>query len=229
MLKISNNLANVRSRIQLACKKCHRNPNEVTLLAVSKKKTSEDIEHAFLAGQRAFGESYLQEALKKQQDLNALAIDWHFIGPIQSNKTRDISTHFNWVHSVDRPKIAQRLNDQRPENLPPLNVFIQVNLDNEASKSGCTLDQLESLAHQMSQLPNLQLRGLMSIPQKQKTKEEQQASFERLAQLQNQLQKTLNINTMNQLSIGMSSDLEAAITAGSTLVRIGTDIFGQRP
>tara|TARA_B100000809_G_scaffold232850_1_gene249086 strand:- start:38 stop:646 length:609 start_codon:yes stop_codon:yes gene_type:complete len=195
-------------------------------LAVSKTKTAADIRAAFAAEQRHFGENYLQEALEKQQQLVGLNIVWHFIGPIQSNKTRALAEHFQWVHSVDRLKIAQRLSKQRLKHLPALNICLQVNLDDEASKSGVILAELPALADAVAKLPNLKLRGLMAIPAPRSDVNAQQQSLERLQQaLQRLNQQGYKLDT---LSMGMSGDLEAAIAAGSTMVRIGTDIFGAR-
>tara|TARA_B110000116_G_C16754361_1_gene545025 strand:+ start:343 stop:951 length:609 start_codon:yes stop_codon:yes gene_type:complete len=195
-------------------------------LAVSKTKTAADIRAAFAAEQRHFGENYLQEALEKQQQLVGLNIVWHFIGPIQSNKTGALAEHFQWVHSVDRLKIARRLSEQRLKHLPALNICLQVNLDNEASKSGVTLAELPALADAVAKLPHLKLRGLMAIPAPRSDVNEQQQSLERLQQALKQLNQ--QGYTLDTLSMGMSGDLEAAIAAGSTMVRIGTDIFGAR-
>ncbi len=226
MHKINDKITQVRARLHSACHQSHRNSNEVTLLAVSKTKTAADIRAAFAAEQRHFGENYLQEALEKQQQLVDLDIVWHFIGPIQSNKTRALAEHFQWVHSVDRLKIARRLSEQRLKHLPALNICLQVNLDNEASKSGVTLAELPELAESVAKLPNIKLRGLMAIPAPRSDVNEQQQSLERLQQALKQLnQQDYKLDT---LSMGMSGDLEAAIAAGSTMVRIGTDIFGAR-
>lgn len=202
------------------------------LLAVSKTKPASDLREAANAGQLAFGENYLQEALEKIEALSDIPdIEWHFIGPIQSNKTRSIAEHFHWTHSVDRLKIAQRLNDQRPNNLPPLNICLQVNVDNEESKSGCRLDELPELAAAIHQLPRLKLRGLMAIPDPGQPEEDLRASFQALANAldklkqQNDLPDTLSLDT---LSMGMSGDLELAIAEGATMVRIGTALFGVR-
>lgn len=226
MHKIADHLTKVRQRIAHACQNCQRSTDDVLLLAVSKTKPSDAIRNAHSNGQNDFGENYLQEALDKQEQLSDLSLNWHFIGPIQSNKTRSISSHFDWVHSVDRLKIAQRLNDQRPDSLPKLNICLQVNLDDEASKSGFVLADLESAAEQITQLPRLELRGLMAIPAKCNGFSAQLKSLQRLQQAFTQLnQKGYKLDT---LSMGMSNDLEAAIAAGSTMVRVGTDIFGAR-
>jgi len=195
----------------------------VGLLAVSKTKPASDLREAFSAGLRDFGENYLQEALGKQTELSDLPLIWHFIGPIQSNKTRAIAENFAWVHSVDRLKIAQRLSEQRPADLPPLNICIQVNVSGEASKSGCTPEDLPALAQAISALPNLRLRGLMAIPEPTEDSDEQNAAFAAVRTLQDQLNLPLDT-----LSMGMSHDLEAAIAQGATWVRIGTALFGAR-
>ena len=226
MHKINDKITQVRARLHSACHRTHRNSNEVTLLAVSKTKSAADIRAAFAAEQRHFGENYLQEALEKQQQLVDLNIVWHFIGPIQSNKTRALAEHFQWVHSVDRLKIAKRLSEQRLKHLPALNICLQVNLDNEASKSGVALAELPELADAVAKLPHLKLRGLMAIPAPRSDVDEQQQSLERLQQALERLnQQGYKLDT---LSMGMSGDLEAAVAAGSTMVRVGTDIFGAR-
>ncbi|MGI9273564.1 MAG: YggS family pyridoxal phosphate-dependent enzyme [Endozoicomonas sp.] len=201
---------------------------QVQLLAVSKTRPAEMIREAYTLGQRHFGENYLQEALTKIQDLAELTdISWHFIGPIQSNKTRDIATHFHWVHSVDRLKIARRLSEQRPDDLPPLNICLQVNISQEESKSGATLEQLPQLVKEVTELPNIKLRGLMVIPAPSDDPDHQRQPFAELAESL----KTLNSEhqlDMDTLSMGMTDDLEAAIAEGSTMVRIGTALFGSR-
>ncbi len=201
----------------------HRDPASVGLLAVSKTQPAAAIRDAFAAGLRDFGENYLQEALDKQAELDDLPLTWHFIGPIQSNKTKAIAEHFDWVHSVDRLKIAQRLSDQRPATLPPLNVCLQVNVSGEASKSGCAPQEVQQLARAITALPRLRLRGLMCIPAPSEDPAEQRAAFARLRQLRDEL--ALDLDT---LSMGMSQDLEAAIAEGATWVRIGTALFGAR-
>jgi pyridoxal phosphate enzyme (YggS family) len=193
------------------------------LLAVSKTKPAAALREAFAAGLRDFGENYLQEALSKQLELADLPLCWHFIGPIQSNKTRAIAEHFAWVHSVDRLKIAQRLSEQRPAELPPLNICIQVNVSGEASKSGCTPADLPALVAAISALPRLKLRGLMAIPEPTADSAEQNAAFATVRILQDSLNLPLDT-----LSMGMSHDLEAAIAQGATWVRIGTALFGAR-
>lgn len=209
-----------------ACHRFHRNSNEVTLLAVSKTKPAADLRTAYLAEQRHFGENYLQEALEKQQQLNDLDIVWHFIGPIQSNKTRPLAEHFDWVHSVDRLKIARRLSEQRPGHLAPLNICLQVNLDSEDTKSGVSLEELPALVESVAILPHLRLRGLMAIPAPRSDFDEQQQSLQRLHTALQQINS--RGHSLDTLSMGMSGDLDAAVAAGSTMVRIGTDIFGAR-
>ena len=223
MSTIANNIAKVAARIREAAQAAARNPDQVHLLAVSKTQPAEAIRQACQAGLHDFGENYLQEALEKQADLADLPLTWHFIGPIQSNKTKAIAEHFDWVHSVDRLKIAQRLSDQRPESLPPLNICLQVNVSGEASKSGCEPQDVPQLAHAIAALPRLRLRGLMAIPEPTDDPTEQRAAFARLRHLQAELQMDLDT-----LSMGMSQDLEAAIAEGATWVRIGTALFGAR-
>ncbi len=223
MSTIAENIAKVGVRIREAAQASQRDCATVGLLAVSKTKPAEVIRQAFAAGTRDFGENYLQEALEKQVELSDLPLTWHFIGPIQSNKTKPIAEHFAWVHSVDRLKIAQRLSDQRPAHLPALNICLQVNVSGEASKSGCNPDELPALAQAVTQLPNLCLRGLMTIPEPTDDPVEQRAAFARLRELQQDL--NLDLDT---LSMGMSHDLEAAIAEGATWVRIGTALFGAR-
>ena len=223
MSTIANNIAKVAARIREAAQAVERDPDAVGLLAVSKTQPAEAIREANAAGLTHFGENYLQEALEKQARLADLALTWHFIGPIQSNKTKAIAAHFDWVHSVDRLKIAQRLSEQRPAELPPLNVCLQVNVSGETSKSGCAPEDVGTLAQAVAALPGLRLRGLMAIPEPSDDRAEQHAAFARLSQLQKQLD--LNLDT---LSMGMSQDLEAAIAEGATWVRIGTALFGAR-
>lgn len=230
MSSIQQNLEHITSQIANAQQKCGRARGSVQLLAVSKTKPVEAILEAAEAGQRAFGENYVQEGCDKVQffadhhpDLN---LEWHFIGPLQSNKTRLIAEHFDWMHTIDRAKIAQRLSEQRPAHLPPLQVLIQVNTSGEASKSGISAQELFPLAELISTLPGLTLRGLMSIPQNVPDYTSQLAAFKQLAALQQQLAE--KFDGIDTLSMGMSGDMEAAIEAGSTIVRIGTAIFGQR-
>lgn len=223
MSTIAENIAKVRERIREAEQACGRPSGSVALLAVSKTKPAADIREAHAAGLDDFGENYLQEALGKQVELADLALTWHFIGPIQSNKTRPIAEHFHWVHSVDRLKVAERLSAQRPAHLPPLNVCLQVNVSAEASKSGCAPEELPALARAVAALPNLKLRGLMAIPEPTEDVAAQRAAFARLRELLTAL--NLGLDT---LSMGMSHDLEAAIAEGATWVRIGTALFGAR-
>ncbi|WLH35341.1 YggS family pyridoxal phosphate-dependent enzyme [Pseudomonas sp. FP2196] len=223
MSTIADNIQLVSSRIQAATAAAGRTANSVQLLAVSKTKPAEALREAHAAGLRDFGENYLQEALGKQLELADLPLIWHFIGPIQSNKTRAIAEHFDWVHSVDRLKIAQRLSEQRPADLPPLNICIQVNVSGEASKSGCTPADLPALAEAINALPRLKLRGLMAIPEPTEDRAEQDAAFAAVQRLQDSLNLPLDT-----LSMGMSHDLESAIAQGATWVRIGTALFGAR-
>ncbi|MBV4531854.1 YggS family pyridoxal phosphate-dependent enzyme [Pseudomonas farsensis] len=223
MSTLADNISAINARIHAAAMASGRDPAAVQLLAVSKTKPAAAIREAYTSGLADFGENYLQEALTKQQELSDLPLIWHFIGPIQSNKTKAIAEHFDWVHSVDRLKIAQRLSEQRPAGLPALNVCLQVNVSGEASKSGCAPADLPALAAAVSALPGLRLRGLMAIPEPTEVRAEQEAAFATLAQLQAQL--GLGLDT---LSMGMSHDLEAAIAQGATWVRIGTALFGAR-
>lgn len=223
MSTIAKNIAKVATRIREAAQAAGRDPETVGLLAVSKTQPVEAIREAHSTGLSDFGENYLQEALEKQTGLADLTLTWHFIGPIQSNKTRAIAEHFDWVHSVDRLKIAQRLSDQRPAELPPLNICLQVNVSGEASKSGCAPQEVAQLARAIMALPNLRLRGLMAIPEPTDDITEQHAAFARVRQLQHELDAKLDT-----LSMGMSQDLEAAIAEGATWVRIGTALFGAR-
>ncbi|MGE6322378.1 YggS family pyridoxal phosphate-dependent enzyme [Pseudomonas oryzihabitans] len=223
MSTIAENSATVLERIAAASRTAGRDPATVGLLAVSKTKPAVALREAAGAGLRDFGENYLQEALDKQPALADLPLVWHFIGPIQSNKTRAIACHFDWVHSVDRLKIAQRLAEQRPPERGPLNICLQVNVSGEASKSGCHPDELPALAAAVSGLPNLRLRGLMAIPEPTEDPASQRAAFARLRTLS----EALNLG-LDTLSMGMSQDLEAAIAEGATWVRVGTALFGAR-
>ncbi|MFJ4372401.1 YggS family pyridoxal phosphate-dependent enzyme [Pseudomonas japonica] len=223
MSTIADNLSTLAGRIHSAAAASGRDPASIHLLAVSKTKPATAVREAFAAGVRDVGENYLQEALGKQAQLSDLPLTWHFIGPIQSNKTRAIAEHFDWVHSVDRLKIAQRLSEQRPDHLPPLNLCLQVNVSGEDSKSGCTPEQLPALAQAISALPKLHLRGLMAIPEPTDDRAAQDAAFARVRELQDSL--GLGLDT---LSMGMSHDLESAIAQGATWVRIGTALFGAR-
>ncbi len=224
---IPEKIREVRHQISVFVKKYNRPEGSVALLCVSKTHPKESIIEALACQQRAFGENYLQEALGKISELEDYNLVWHFIGPIQSNKTRTIAENFDWVHSVDREKIAQRLSDQRPENLLPLKVLLQVNLDGEDTKAGIKLDEVSTLAKFVSALPKLELAGLMSIPAAGKDFEAQRQSFRLLAQARDEV-IAMGINSCTELSIGMSNDKEAAIAEGATIVRIGTDIFGAR-
>ncbi|MCE7762268.1 YggS family pyridoxal phosphate-dependent enzyme [Pseudomonas putida] len=223
MSTLADNLSAISARIASAAQAAGRDPASVQLLAVSKTKPASAIREIHAAGVRDVGENYLQEALTKQQALSDLPLIWHFIGPIQSNKTKAIAEHFDWVHSVDRLKIAQRLSEQRPAGLAPLNLCLQVNVSGEDSKSGCAPADLPALAKAVAGLPNLRLRGLMAIPEPTDDRAAQEAAFARLRQLQENL--GLGLDT---LSMGMSHDLEAAIAQGATWVRIGTALFGAR-
>lgn len=230
MTSIKQNINQITLQIENSVQKCGRRPDSVQLLAVSKTKPIELLEQAMDVGQRAFGENYVQEGVEKVQYFQSnhadIALEWHFIGPIQSNKTRPIAEHFDWVHSIDRLKIAQRLNEQRPDNLGELNVLIQVNISSEESKSGTTSEEVMELAAAINEMPNLTLRGLMSIPANVSNYDEQLAAFTQLASIQNQLRA--QYPQVDTLSMGMSGDMDAAIEAGSTMVRIGTAIFGTR-
>ena len=210
---IAQNLAKIHHRIDAV-----KHSQEVTLIAVSKTKPATDLQQAIDAGQRHFGENYLQESLEKIETLKGQDLIWHFIGPIQSNKTKQIAENFDWVHSVDRLKIAKRLNDQRPENLEKLNVLLQVNIDNEPTKSGVLIDEIDALVAHFENFPNISLRGFMCIPSPANSA----SSFAKMSEI---LKKHPNLDT---LSMGMSSDLELAIENGATFVRIGSDIFGKR-
>ena len=222
----AENLTTVLARIRQAEGRFHRPPGSVTLLAVSKGQPTESIAAIAAAGQRCFGESYLQEALPKQESLRQFDLEWHFIGPIQANKTRGIATHFNWVHSVDRLKIAQRLSEQRPPQLPPLNVCLEVNISQESSKHGLSPAELQAVAHAVAGLPRLRLRGLMAVPA---PCEEFMAQCHQLARLRTLQEELIAAGLdLDTLSMGMSADLEAAIAEGATLVRVGTAIFGPR-
>jgi len=223
MSTIAENIAKVGERIREAAQASGRDLDGIGLLAVSKTKPAAAVRDAFAAGLRDFGENYLQEALDKQAELSELPLIWHFIGPIQSNKTKPIAEHFAWVHSVDRLKIAQRLSEQRPNHLPPLNICLQVNVSAEDSKSGCAPAELAALALAVSQLPNLRLRGLMAIPEPTDDVAAQRAAVARLRELRDGLPLPLDT-----LSMGMSHDLDAAIAEGATWVRIGTALFGAR-
>ncbi|MCH2556390.1 MAG: YggS family pyridoxal phosphate-dependent enzyme [Alcanivorax sp.] len=219
-------LTSIRARIQAACAAAGRDPEAVTLLAVSKTRGADEIAALADQGQRHFGENYLQEALDKMPALTGRDLVWHFIGPLQSNKTRDVAARFDWVHSVDRGKVARRLNDQRPAELPPLNVCLQVNVDDEDSKSGLPLAEVPALAAAFQEWPRLRLRGLMAIPRAD-AEDGNRAAFRRLAMTLSHLRNTMP--ALDTLSMGMSADYPVAIEEGATLVRIGTALFGPRP
>jgi pyridoxal phosphate enzyme (YggS family) len=225
-LSIAENLSHVRAQMDAACQAAGRSPGSVHLLAVSKTWGPEAVRAAHAAGQTTFGENYIQEAVGKIAALHDLSLEWHCIGPIQSNKTRLVAEHFDWVHSVDRLKIAQRLSEQRPAHLPPLQVCIQVNVDGGETKSGVSPQDLPALALAVAALPRLQLRGLMTIPEPAETDTQMRAVHHQAKDLFEQLRaQGLPLDT---LSMGMSADMTAAIAEGSTMVRVGTAIFGQR-
>lgn len=224
---INDNLNKVQQQINEAAKSSGRATSDITLLAVSKTRSAEELRLAYDCGQRHFGENYLQESLEKIDALSALdELCWHFIGPIQSNKTRPIAESFHWVHSVDRLKIARRLSEQRPAHLPPLNICLQVNISQEESKAGCMPAETATLVDEIVQLPNIQLRGLMAIPKATDDADEQRDAFHRMQQLFSTLQQ--KHPTLDTLSMGMSGDMAMAIAEGATIVRIGTAIFGPR-
>ncbi|MEI7843931.1 MAG: YggS family pyridoxal phosphate-dependent enzyme [Gallionellaceae bacterium] len=226
MTAILSNLQAIHQAIEQAAKAAQRDPASVHLLAVSKTFPAESVREAYSAGQRAFGENYVQEAVDKINALHDLSLEWHFIGPIQSNKTRDIAENFSWVHGVDRLKIAQRLSEQRPTDLPPLNICLQVNVSGEASKSGVSPAEVIALTRAVTQLPRLKLRGLMAIPAPSDDFELQRLPFAQLRALLQEI--TAQGITLDTLSMGMSHDFAAAIKEGATIVRIGTAIFGKR-
>jgi hypothetical protein len=226
MTTIASNLQAVRAALDTAAGAAGRNAGEVILLAVSKTFAADAIREAYRCGQRRFAESYVQEALEKISALQDLPVEWHFIGPIQSNKTRAIAENFAWVHSVDRLKTAERLSAQRPAHLPPLQVCLQVNISGEASKSGVLPDEAGALAQAISVMPNLALRGLMAVPAPAEGMVAQREPFAQLRGLRDQInQQGLQLDT---LSMGMSDDFSAAIAEGATIVRIGSAIFGER-
>lgn len=229
MNKIDDNLHKVIARLHSAAQVAGRQAGEVALIAVSKTQAPSALIQAYNAGQRRFGENYVQEALEKRAALSHLAdVEWHFIGPIQSNKTRAIAENFDWVHTIDREKIARRLSEQRSADLPPLNVCLQVNLDEEDTKAGVNLAEVQHLALAVSQLPHLRLRGLMAIPAPRAQAKEQRQAFARLRLALEALKLRPELRDLDSLSMGMSGDMEAAIAEGATLVRVGTDIFGAR-
>jgi len=216
----------VRERIARAAAESGRAAADIRLLAVSKTFGAAAVRDLAVCGQREFGENYVQEALEKQRELSDMPLEWHFIGPIQSNKTRAIAEHFSWVHSVDRLKIAERLSAQRPEGLPPLQVCIELNVSGEASKGGVSVDELSALADAVAPLPGLTLRGLMAIPAPAPGLAEQRAAFRQVREAFDALIR--HGHALDTLSMGMSGDLEAAILEGATIVRIGTALFGER-
>ena len=224
--QLIDNIAKVSSRVRLAAQKSQRKECDIRVLAVSKTRPAEAIRVAAQAGLNEFGENYLQEALDKMADLKDLNLVWHFIGPIQSNKTRAIAEHFQWVHSVDRLKIARRLSEQRPDNLDPLNICLQINLSSEASKSGVAPQQAAELLRGAAALPRIRVRGLMAIPAPTDDEAQQRRNFARLRELLETLKQQMP--ALDTLSMGMSADLESAIAEGATIVRIGTDLFGAR-
>jgi pyridoxal phosphate enzyme (YggS family) len=227
MNNLKENLHNIRSRVDLACRTAGRSASEVTVLAVSKRHTVDRIEALHGLGQTSFGENYVQEALDKMDHLSALDIEWHFIGPLQSNKTRAAAEHFDWVQTVDREKILKRLSAQRPPRMPPLNVCIQVNIDRELQKAGVLPEETAALARTCSDMRGVRLRGLMCIPQIGSAAHDPAESYAKMHELYRKLLATgLELDT---LSMGMSADLEPAIANGSTMVRIGTDLLGPRP
>lgn len=228
-MSISQNLSHISQKIRNLEQQSERLPHSVKLLAVSKTKPVEDIEQAVSAGQRCFGENYVQEGVEKIRyfaEKGGESLEWHFIGPLQSNKTKLVAEHFDWMQTLDREKIAQRLNEQRPAHLAPLQVLIQINISDEASKSGIAPEEMLPLARQIAALPNLRLRGLMTIPKAQSDFEAQKAELAQMQQLFLQLQA--EFPSVDTLSMGMSDDMAAAIECGSTMVRIGTAIFGKR-
>ena len=229
MSAIYERLQAVENAIVAACDEARRPHGSVLLLAVSKTFGPEAVLEAARAGQRAFGENYVQEGVDKIRAVTAALpetrLAWHFIGPIQSNKTRPIAEHFDWVHTVEREKIAQRLSDQRPAGMPPLNVCLQVNISGEASKSGAAPDEVEALADAVSRMPNLRLRGLMAIPEPADDLAAQRAPFAAMHALYERLRERYGFDT---LSMGMSADLRAAVLEGATIVRVGSAIFGAR-
>jgi pyridoxal phosphate enzyme (YggS family) len=225
-LQIASRILNIQQRIDRACQASNRSENEVQLLAVSKTKPMSMLEDAYQAGQRHFGENYAQEAIEKSQSPSLAEATWHFIGPLQSNKTRGIAEHVDWVHTLDRTKIAQRLSDQRPADRGPLNVLIQVNISHDPAKAGVLPSQVESFAAKVSQLPNLCLKGLMTITAQGLSENELTAQFSELKNLQSTLIK--QHSSCTELSMGMSQDFEIAIGCGATIVRVGSDIFGAR-
>jgi pyridoxal phosphate enzyme (YggS family) len=228
MTTVGERLQAVLGRIEAAARAAGRDPAAVRLVAVSKTFAPRELRAAWTAGQRAFGENYVQEALDKMGELADLDIEWHFIGPIQANKTRPIAERFHWVHSVDRLKIARRLSEARPAALPPLQICLQVNIGGEDSKSGVPAEALEELAASVAELPRLALRGLMTVPRPTADPLQQREQFRALRELRDRLGASLGV-ALDTLSMGMSEDLEAAVAEGATIVRVGRAIFGERP
>ena len=229
-MDIQHNLNLIHQKIETACEEAKRNQNTVKLLAVSKAKPISDILSAYQAGQIAFGENYVQEGIEKIQyfESQGINLEWHFIGPLQSNKTRLVAEHFDWMQTLDRAKIADRLNEQRPTNKAPLNFLIQVNISDEESKSGIQPEEMLTLAKHIENLPHLCLRGLMAIPTPTDKISEQENAFRKMLALFEQLKQALPNQQIDTLSMGMTDDMPSAIKCGSTMVRIGTAIFGSR-
>jgi len=225
-MTIDARLQTILKQLKLAKARYPGSADDISLLAVSKQRSIEEIQQAIACGQHAFGENYCQEALPKIAALKAYSLEWHFIGNIQTNKTHEIAEHFDWVQSVSRLKIAQRLNEQRPDDLPPLNICIQINIDEEDNKSGVFLDELQQLAADIDKLPRLKLRGLMAIPQQRDSFEEQCKPFRKMKQAFEALNE--QGVTLDCLSMGMTNDYQAAIAQGASMIRIGTAIFGPR-
>tara|TARA_B110000503_G_scaffold85373_1_gene129819 strand:+ start:57805 stop:58497 length:693 start_codon:yes stop_codon:yes gene_type:complete len=223
---LTKNIAKLLQRVRRVAEKSQYSNGAVLLVAASKTRPSQDVRAAHACGLTDFGESYLQEALQKMGELEDLPLVWHFIGPIQSNKTAGIATHFDWVHSIDRAKIAKRLSEQRPPELPPLQVCLQVNISGEVSKSGVSLKELPQLAHAVLELPYLKLRGLMAVPAAEADSQQLQAAFRQMRDALAQLQ--LLDPGIDTLSMGMSADMDTAIMEGATMIRLGTAIFGTR-
>ncbi|MBN6710492.1 YggS family pyridoxal phosphate-dependent enzyme [Haemophilus haemoglobinophilus] len=229
-MQIKNNLATINQQISQYSALAQRNPTSVSLLAVSKTKPVTDILAAYQAGQIAFGENYVQEGVEKIQYFSEqnIQLEWHFIGPLQSNKTKLVAEHFDWMQTLDREKIATRLNEQRPHYKQPLNVLIQINISDESSKSGIQPEEMLNLAKHIQNLPHLRLRGLMAIPAPTEDISEQEQAFNQMKQLFTELQQAFPNTQIDTLSMGMSDDMASAIKCGSTMVRIGTAIFGKR-
>ena len=229
-MNIQQNVLRIQHRIEAACQQAGRASNTVRLLAVSKTKSVAEISTAFEAGQSAFGENYVQEGVDKIQYFQAqgLQLEWHFIGPLQSNKTRLVAEHFDWIQTLERVKIADRLNEQRPADKAPLNVLIQINISDEETKSGISPHEMLNLAKHIENLPHLRLRGLMAIPAPTENIAEQESAFKKMAALFEQLKQAFPAQPIDTLSMGMTDDMSSAIKCGSTMVRIGTAIFGAR-